>query len=318
MDIAGAFLGAFLSAVFVLALGPVYESIFNYTTDVKLLELANMSHPLMREMIVRTPGTYHHSQLVGILAEAGAQAIGVNHLLCRVASYYHDIGKMKKPEYFIENQKGYNPHDQLTPQMSAQVIAAHVSDGIELGRKHKLPERIMDMIPQHQGTKLIGYFYNKAKSLNAGVELREADFRYAGPKPQSREAGVIMFADTIEAAVRAMPDKEPSKIRTMVEKLINMHFIDEQLDECDLTLRDLHHVSDAFVKILVGIYHQRIEYPETKSASPEAHSAAISFGNKEKEALLQPFDGQGNTAQSSSTGASVTRLFTQKSDTSSA
>lgn len=259
-----AFCGGIFAAMLLLIIAPIAESIFNYTTDIKLLELANMSHPLLKEMIVKAPGTYHHSQIVGILSEAGAQAIGANPLLCRVSSYYHDIGKMKKPQYFIENQSGYNPHDKLSPSMSALIIEAHVKDGIEMAKEHKLPQKIADMIPEHQGTKLIGYFFKKAKDMekDGGARIEENDYRYPGPKPQSREAGVIMLADTIEAAVRALPEKSPQKIRSTVEKLVNMHFVDEQLDECDLTLRDIHLIADAFVKILIGIYHQRIEYPE--------------------------------------------------------
>lgn len=256
------------AALLMLAFSPMIETVFNYTTNIKLLEMANMNHPLLREMIVRAPGTYHHSQLVGILGEAGARVIGANSLLARVASYYHDIGKMKKPHYFIENQKGENPHDRLPPSLSALIIQAHVKDGIDLAREHKLPKVISDMIPEHQGTKLVGYFFEKARkqaeSTGKGA-VEERDYRYPGPKPQSREAGVIMMADTVEAAVRSMPEKSPQKIQTMVEKLVNRHFVDDQLSECDLTLKDLNRVIDAFVKILIGIYHQRVEYPEIKA-----------------------------------------------------
>ncbi|MBX7148271.1 HDIG domain-containing protein [bacterium] len=258
------FLGGIFTSIIVLALTTVTEVIFNYTTDIKLLELASLSHPLLKEMIWKAPGTYHHSQLVGILSEAAAQAIGANPLFARVASYYHDIGKMKKPQYFIENQKGINPHDKLSPSMSALIIAAHVSDGIAMAKEFKLPQKITDMIPQHQGTKLIGFFYEKAKKLADPTmdKVDERDYRYEGPKPQTKEAGIIMLADTVEAAVRALPEKSPHKIQATVEKLINMHFVDEQLDECDLTLKDLHQIANAFVKILSAIYHQRIEYPE--------------------------------------------------------
>jgi putative nucleotidyltransferase with HDIG domain len=264
-----AFLGGTFSALTMLAASPILESIFNYTTNIHLLELANMNHPLLREMIVRAPGTYHHSQLVGILSEAGTRAISGNWLLARVASYYHDIGKMKKPNYFIENQKGDNPHDRLLPSMSAMIIEAHVKDGIEMALEHKLPKVIADFIPEHQGTKLIGFFYDKAKKMAIPDDgpIDEKRYRYSGPKPQSRESGVVMLADTIEAAVRSMPEKTPQKIRMMVEKLVNMHFVDAQLDECELTLRDLHMIVDAFVKILIGIYHQRVEYPEMQQKS---------------------------------------------------
>lgn len=263
-DALAGFFGGIITSIAVLSLAPVAETLFNYTTNIKLLELANMSHPLLKQMIVKAPGTYHHSQIVGILSEGGAQAIGANALLARVASYYHDIGKMKKPQYYIENQRGENPHDKLVPTMSAIIIAAHVTDGIEMAREYKLPQSIADMIPQHQGTKLIGFFYNKAKKLAEinRTPVNAEDFRYIGPKPQTREGGIIMLADTIEAAVRSLSDKSLDKVRTTVEKLVNQHFVDQQLDECDLTLRDLHHIAEAFVKILTGIYHQRIEYPE--------------------------------------------------------
>lgn len=265
-----AFCGGLLAAIVMLAFSPMVETLFNYTTNIQLLELANMNHPLLREMIVRAPGTYHHSQLVGILAEAGARAIGANPLLARVGSYYHDIGKMKKPQYFVENQKGDNPHDRLSPHMSALIIEAHVADGIEMAREHKLPKLITEFIPEHQGTKLIGYFFNKAKKMadTSRTRVEEKDFRYKGPRPQSREAGIVMLADTVEAAVRSMPEKTPQKIQAQVEKLVNSHFVDGQLNECDLTLRDLHHIALAFVKILIGIYHQRVEYPEEKHRSP--------------------------------------------------
>ncbi|MBF0104769.1 MAG: HDIG domain-containing protein [Deltaproteobacteria bacterium] len=260
-----AFLAGVFASLTLLAVSPIMEAVFNYTTNIQLLELANMNHPLLREMIVRSPGTYLHSQLVGTLAETGTRAIGGNSLLARVASYYHDIGKMKKPVYFIENQKNHNPHDTLAPSMSALIVESHVKEGLEMAKEYNLPSVIADFIPQHQGTKLIGYFFQKASSHSTQEKnkIDERSYRYKGPKPQTREAGVVMLADTIEAAVRSMSDKSPQKIRVQVEKLLNAHFVDGQLDECDLTLRDLHLIVDAFVKILVSIYHQRVEYPET-------------------------------------------------------
>lgn len=290
------FFGGLFTSMLVLILTPVAETLFNYTTDIKLLELANLSHPLLKEMIVRAPGTYHHSQLVGILSEAAANAISANPLLARVACYYHDIGKMRKPQYFIENQRGDNPHDRLSPSMSALMIAAHVKDGIEMAAEHKLPKKIADIIPQHQGTKLIGYFYNKAKKQSDPVlsPVDEKDYRYSGPKPQTREAGIIMLADTVEAAVRALPEKTPGRMQDTVEKLVNQHFVDEQLDECDLTLRDLHLIAEAFVKILLGIYHQRVEYPE---------GALLAGDEKNNETASQ---------QSSSTVSNVAPLFRKK------
>lgn len=302
-------LGGLFSSMLVLILAPIGEALFGYTTDIKLLELANLSHPLLKEMIVTSPGTYHHSQLVGILSEGAAQSIGANPLLARVASYYHDIGKMKKSQYFIENQRGgNNPHDKLAPSMSALIIESHVKDGIEMAREHKLPQRIADMIPQHQGTKLIGYFYNKAKKIEDPAiigKVEERDYRYPGPKPQTREAGIIMLADTVEAAVRSLPEKTPNKIQSTVEKLVNQHFVDEQLDECDLTLRDLHAITQSFIKILMGIYHQRVEYPE--GALVMGQSSQVHFLNDQ----IKRKDGTAPQL-SASTGASVAALFRKK------
>lgn len=299
-----AFMGGILSALVLLAVSPIMEAVFNYTTNIQLLELANMNHPLLREMIVRAPGTHHHSQLVGILAEAGTRVIGANALLSRVGSYYHDIGKMKKPQYFIENQKGVNPHDTLAPSMSALIIEAHVKDGIEMAKEYKLPKVISSFIPEHQGTKVIGFFYHKALKEAEGdrSKVDERSYRYKGPKPQSRESGVVMLADTIESAVRSMPDKSPQKMRTMVEKLVNQHFVDGQLDECELTLRDLHLIVDAFVKILIGIYHTRVEYPEDIKKTDES---VTDNANNEKSANI--------ARQSSSQPSNISPLFKEKS-----
>ncbi|HLD44530.1 MAG TPA: HDIG domain-containing protein, partial [bacterium] len=273
-----AFFGGLITGLTLLAISPVMETIFNYTTNIRLLELADMNHPLLREMIVRAPGTYHHSQLVGVLAEAGTRVIGGNALLARVASYYHDIGKMKKPHYYVENQTNENPHDNLTPSMSALIVESHIKEGMDLAQEHKLPQSIAAFIPEHQGTKLISYFFHKAKMV-AGEEsgkIDEKDYRYQGPKPQSRESGVVMMADTIEAAVRSLPDKSPQKIRTQVEKLVNNHFVDGQLSNCDLTLRDLYLITEAFIETLIGgIYHQRVEYPEENKKSQTASLTII-------------------------------------------
>lgn len=266
------FLGGVMSSVYVMMVAPVAEWVFDYTSDITLLELGNSNHPLLQEMIMKAPGTYHHSQLVAILAENAARRIGANPLLCRVGAYFHDIGKMKKSHYFIENQQGgENRHDKLMPSMSALIISSHVKDGLELAKQYKLPARIAAFIPEHQGTKLITYFYNKAKQMDdphhPGIE--ENDYRYPGPRPQSRESGIIMLADGAEAAVRAMSEKTPPKIQATVQKIINKNFSEEQLDECELTLRDLHGIGESFIKVLQGIYHQRIEYPETPGEKNE-------------------------------------------------
>jgi hypothetical protein len=256
--------GGILSSIFVLVMAPVSEMVFNYITDIKLLELGNLNHPLLKEMIVKAPGTYHHSQLVAVLSEAAASEIGANPLLARVGSYFHDIGKMRKPEYFIENQQGgLNRHDKLSPSMSALIIASHVKDGLEMAREYNLPQKIADFIPQHQGTKVITYFYKKAVEQSDGKEaVEEKHYRYPGPRPQTREAGIILLADGVEASVRSIPEKTPQRIQGQVQKIINNNFIEEQLDECDMTLRDLHKIAATFTRVLVGIYHQRIAYPE--------------------------------------------------------
>lgn len=260
-----AFGGGLFSAVAVLVLLPVFESLFNYLSPIKLLEFGSLNHPLLREMIVRAPGTYHHSHMVGTLAEAACEAIGADALFARVACYFHDIGKLVKPSYFIENQRlGEDRHSDLAPSMSALIISSHVKEGTELARQYKLPPRIVDIIPQHQGTKLITYFYSKAKETeNRDLHVvDERDYRYPGPKPQTREAGVILLSDTVEAATRALKDRTPARLEEVVRNMINKNFIDGQLDECELTLQDLQIIGRCFIRILMGIYHQRVEYPE--------------------------------------------------------
>lgn len=255
------------SGSLVLALLPVFEAGFQYTTDIKLLELSNMNHPLLRELILRAPGSYHHSMMVGSLTEAAAEAIQCNSLLARVGAYYHDIGKAKNPGYFAENQKfGVNPHDKLKPNMSALIIKAHVKDGIEMAKQHGMPKEIIDFIAQHHGTSLIAYFYHKAKKMEDPdiPEVVEKDYRYPGPKPQTRETAICLLADGIEAASRAMPNPTPARLKGLVQNMINKAFTDGQLDECDLTLKDLNIIAQAFMRILTGIYHHRPEYPEQK------------------------------------------------------
>ena len=262
-DLLFAFLGGVISSVLALGVIPFFE-MFGYVTDYKLLELANMNHPLLKELMLHAPGTYHHSVIVGSLAEAAAQEIGCNALLARVASYYHDIGKVRKPEYFIENLRNpaENKHDKLSPELSARIIAGHVRDGIELARQHRLPQPIIDMIPQHQGTALISYFYNKAlQQAPPGTVVDENEFRYPGPKPQTREAGIIMLADATEASTRSIKDIDEAKIRANIQRIFQRIVTDGQLDECPLTLKDLARISETFLKVLMGIYHNRIAYP---------------------------------------------------------
>ncbi len=266
--VAGGF--AFLSAAFmmpmlVLALTPLVEALFGYASDLKLLELANLNHPALKELVLQSPGTYHHSIIMGSLVEAAAEAIGGNTLLARSCAYYHDIGKGRNPAYFGENQKGENPHDQLAPAMSAVIIKRHVTEGLEMARQYKLPRLVADAIPQHHGTRLVGYFFHKAQKEIEGKEgappVDDAVYRYPGPRPQFREAALVMIADAVEAASRSMAEPSEEKLRALVQKLINMIFSEGQLDDCDLTLKDLHQIAESFVRTLDGIYHARPVYP---------------------------------------------------------
>lgn len=263
--IAFALAGGLICAVIVNGTIPLIESLFRYTTDIKLLELANMNTPVLRELMIQAPGTYHHSVIVGNLVEAAAEAINANPLLARVAAYYHDIGKIRKPLYFVENLGNQeNRHDKLAPSMSALILMAHVKDGVELAKENKLGDTLVEIIRQHHGTSLIKFFYDRAKSKeDPGVQqVDERDYRYPGPKPQTREAALIMLADAVEAASRTLTEPTPARIQGMVQKIINNIFIDGQLDECELTLKDLHNIAKSFNRILAGIFHHRIDYPE--------------------------------------------------------
>lgn len=278
--------GGFLCAVIVNGTIPLVESVFKYTTDIKLLELANMNSPVLRELMVQAPGTYHHSIIVGNLVEAAAEAINANPLLARVAAYYHDIGKIRKPLYFIENTgSSVNKHDKLAPSMSALILMAHVKDGVELARENKLGQPLVDIIRQHHGTSLIKFFYDKAKSKeDPGVQqIDERDYRYPGPRPQTREAAVIMLADAVEAASRTLTDPTPARIQGMVQKIINNIFIDGQLDECELTLKDLHAIAKSFNRILAGIFHHRVDYPEPAYKEREKDREKDKDKDREKE-----------------------------------
>ncbi|MFH2013187.1 MAG: HDIG domain-containing metalloprotein [Pseudomonadota bacterium] len=264
-DITFGFLGGLLVGFIVIGTTPLFETLFGYITDIKLLELANLDSPKMRELIVRAPGTYHHSIIVGTLAEAAAETINANPLLAKVSAYYHDIGKINKPLYFVENQiGGENKHEKLAPSMSSLILLSHVKDGVEIAKESKLGQPIIDIIQQHHGTSLINFFYQKAKDKE-NPELHpvdEKDYRYPGPKPQTKEAGLVLLADAVEAASKTIPDPSPSRIQGMVHRIINNIFVDGQLNECELTLKDLNEIAKSFNKILTGIFHQRIEYPE--------------------------------------------------------
>lgn len=259
------FIGGFFCAVLVTGLVPLAENLFKYTTDIKLLELANMNTLALRELMIQAPGTYHHSIIVGNLAEAAAETIGANPLMARVAAYYHDIGKTRKPLYFVENIGAQeNRHDKLSPSMSALILMSHVKDGVDTARACNLGEELVEIIRQHHGTALMKFFFEKAKKQTeaAGKQVEECDYRYPGPKPQTREAALIMLADAVEAAGRTLTDPTPARIQGMVQKIINNIFIDGQLDECELTLKDLHNIAKSFNRILSGIFHHRIDYPD--------------------------------------------------------
>jgi putative nucleotidyltransferase with HDIG domain len=259
-----AYVGGILASALASMFLPALESLFRITTDIRLLELSNLNAPILRRLSVEAPGTYHHSLMVGTLAEAAAEAIGANPLLVRVAAYYHDVGKMLKPEYFVENQAfGINKHENLSPNMSCIIIASHVKDGLELAKEIGLAPRIRDMIPQHHGTRIMTYFYQKAKDSpgTKDQEIIEADFRYPGPKPQSKEAAIMMMADSVEAASRTLTNPTPAQIQGMIDRLVDAILADNQFDECDITLRDVSLVKESFLKILTGIYHRRIDYP---------------------------------------------------------
>ncbi|MGM0409487.1 MAG: HD family phosphohydrolase [Bacillota bacterium] len=259
-----------LNGIFVAILAngllPYLENGFGFTSAVKLLELSNPSQPLLKKLLVEAPGTYHHSVIVGNLAEAAADKIeGADSLLARVAAYYHDIGKLSRPYFFTDNQfGGENPHDKISANLSSLIIKSHIKDGVELAEKHNLPKPIIDIIREHHGTNLISYFYQEAVKNSKHGEIKESDFRYDGPKPQSKEAAIIMLSDIVEATVRSKQFNKSNhnRIESLVRGLIREKLTENQLDECDLTLKDLDIIADSFVKVLTGIYHQRVEYPD--------------------------------------------------------
>jgi len=258
-----AFSGGVGAGIVTAGIAPLVEIAFDYTTDIKLLELANLDQPILRRLMLEAPGTYHHSVIVGTMVEAAASEIGANPSLAKVCGYFHDIGKIKKPLYFIENQaNGVNRHDKLAPSMSSLILIAHIKDGVEIAKQNKLGHAIIETIRQSHGTSLISYFYDKAKQLKGENGLNINDFRYPGPRPQTREAGLVMLADAVEAASRTLSNPTPTRIKGLVQNLINRIFSDGQLDNCELTLKDLHNIAKSFNKILNGIYHHRIEYPE--------------------------------------------------------
>ncbi len=255
-----------------VALQPVFETTFNLATPSKLLELANPNQPLLRRLLLEAPGTYHHSIIVANLAEAAAEKIGANPLLARTGAYFHDVGKLKRPLYFKENQMGENPHDKTDPRVSTAILTEHTRDGVELARKHRLPEPIIDMIRQHHGDTPVMYFYAKAVKMLGEENVDIRDFRYDGPKPQTAEAAILMLSDTVEAAVRALPDPTQEKISALIRKLVRGKMEDGQLDECTLTFRDIGKICSAFETVLQGVFHERIEYPSVDLSRAQHHS----------------------------------------------
>jgi putative nucleotidyltransferase with HDIG domain len=253
--------GGAMTVILMLGLLPVFELVFGVTTDVRLLELANPGNPLLKRLMMEAPGTYSHSVMTGNLAESAAQSIGANALLTRVGAYYHDVGKIRRPGFFVENQAGgQNPHDNTTPALSALIITAHVREGVELAEEYRLPHEVIDIVKQHHGTSMVMYFYNKAAA--GGGPVYEADFRYAGERPTTREAALVMLADSAEAAVRAVVKPTPPRIEETVRKVIAGKLADHQLDHANLTLAEIEHVTTVYTRMLASAYHPRIDYAE--------------------------------------------------------
>ena len=266
LDVILAVFGAFISGILAMGLLPFLESSFSLVTNMKLLELSNPNNPLLKRLLMEAPGTYHHSVMVANLAEVAAEEVGANPMLVRVGAYYHDVGKIKRPFFFGENQLGgTNPHDKISPTLSTTIIISHVKDGLELAKEYDIPKVVSDMIVQHHGTTLVKYFYYTLKNSSENPdEIREEDFRYPGPKPQSKEAAIIMMADSVEAAVRSIQEPTLEKIEDMVNNIVKDKMNSNQLNECDLTFRELEVIKACFLRVLKGIYHHRIEYPSEK------------------------------------------------------
>lgn len=254
-----AFLSGFVVVAFVFLMLPIFEYLFNITSDISLIELLDVDHPLMKALMTNAPGTYHHSVIVANLVEAASENLRINKLLARVGAYYHDIGKLKMPHYFVENQIGENRHENITPHMSSLVLIAHAKEGAELARQYKLPQTVIDVIRQHHGDSLITYFYEKAKA--SGEEVKEEDYKYPGPKPKTKEAALIMMADAVEASSRVLTDPSPARISSLVERITGRIIMEGQLDECELTFKEIREIKNSFIHTLTGIFHKRINYP---------------------------------------------------------
>ena len=291
--------GSLLSGALAVALQPAFEGAFHLPTPSRLLELTNPNHPLMKRLMIEAPGTYHHSIIVANLAEAAADKIGANAYLARAGAYYHDIGKLKRPGYFSENQRGSNPHEKTDPYVSAAILTAHTRDGMLLAQEEHLPPEVQNIILQHHGVTPVMFFYHKALQMADGNHVDINDFRYAGPKPQTKEASIVMLADTIEAAVRSMKDPTPKAIDQFIERLIRGKLEDGQLSDCPLSLRDIDQICEAFSGILKGVYHERIEYPKVQhyagkdipSVPPDSQGTSVSSAadqSKEPESAVSP------------------------------
>jgi putative nucleotidyltransferase with HDIG domain len=273
---AAAGVNGFLSAFIALGAFLGFALLFGITTRVQLMELAQMNQPLLRRLQDEAPGTFHHSIIVGNLAERAADAIGADSLLVRVGCYYHDVGKLLQPGFYVENQMGgENPHEPLEPQVSARIVSEHVRGGLELARKYRLPQRVAAFISEHHGTRLVAYFYRKASQEQSEVDA--TDFTYPGPKPQTRETGLGMLADSVEATVRSNPDHSPERIDALVDEVITERAMEGQLDDCDLTLRDLKTIAESFKATLRGVYHPRLEYPQPTEAEKRRALSLVHF-----------------------------------------
>ena len=275
-----------LTLVLLFALSPILEILFGYTTRFRLMELMNLEQPLLQELMVNMPGTYHHSLLVAHLVEAGAKAVGANSLLCKVAALFHDIGKLAHPEYFIENQfDGINKHDKISPSMSALVLISHVKKGVELAENNRLGQEICSIIREHHGTRLMPYFFKKA--IDLGENPQPEDYSYPGPRPQSKEAAIVMLADVVEASSRVLSDPTPARLAGHIDKILHDIFVEGQLDDVDLTFKDVHKLSVSFRRILTGLFHQRIAYPDVPTKNHDKNAVKTQKNSKESSVTAE-------------------------------
>lgn len=296
-------LNGIISAILTLGILPFLEGFFDITSSFRLMELSNPNQPLLKQLLLEAPGTYHHSVIVGNLAETAAEEIGANSLLARVGAYYHDIGKLKRPYFFAENQEAYkNTHDDMEPSLSALVIASHVKDGVELAKKYKYPKAIIDIINQHHGTGLISYFFHRALQSNGAKSypVNEENYRYSGPKPTSKEAGIILLADMLEAEARTLNSPTSSRIKNLTQNVVNRSVENGQLDDCNLTLKDLDKIKEVFSRILTGMFHNRLEYPDEELINKlkKERSQGDSSNKKSTETITQSSANKKNSGHS--------------------